>query len=177
MNAFLFSRATSRSRTFYHYFLNDESFSVSSNEILTPEEIVRFWPLVEAADKLETQSFVDHQCFRLEARKDRFVQNQVDAMGVRRWRSRRLKLVKSRLCGRGYLDRQRGSIDCHSSTAPRISHKLACSLGIQHRLVPISLDVSTAFLQGLRFSEIARKAKELGHEVRANRKVWPHPTS
>ena len=38
-----------------------------------------------------------------------------------------------------------------------------------------SLDISTAFLQGLKFSEITSKAAELGHEVKEHRKVWFKP--
>ena len=78
-------------------FINDEGFSVSPDEILTSEDVVENWTLVDAADKLETQSFVDHKCFRLDVRRDRFSQNQVDAIWVRRWKSRRLKLLKSQL--------------------------------------------------------------------------------
>ena len=31
----------------------------------------------------------------------------VDGLWVRRWRSRQERLIKSRLCGRGYLDKQK----------------------------------------------------------------------
>jgi hypothetical protein len=38
-----------------------------------------------------------------------------------------------------------------------------------------SIDISTAFLQGLNFSEIVARAAELGHEVKEMRKVWLVP--
>ena len=65
---------------FFYDFVGDECFSVSSDEILTPDDIIANWILVEAADKLEAQSFVDHKCFCLDLRRDRLAQNQVDAI-------------------------------------------------------------------------------------------------
>ena len=79
------------------------------------------------------------------------------------------------MCGRGYLDKQKSFIDRHSSTASRLSHRLACSLMVQHDLDVEAWDISTAFLQGLKFSDIAKKARHLGHEVREIRKVWITP--
>ena len=38
-----------------------------------------------------------------------------------------------------------------------------------------SFDVQTAFLQGLKFSELGQKAKELGFEVKSDRNVWLVP--
>ena len=58
----------------------------------------------------------------------------------------------------GFLDKQKLTIDRHSSTASRLSHRLAISLGVTHGLEMECFDISTAFFQGLRFSEIARRA-------------------
>jgi len=160
-------------RCFYYSFSEDKCFSVSSDDLLTPEEIEEFWPLVEAADRAEIESFVTHHVFRLD--KISNAENLVDAIWVRRWKNRAKRLLKSRLCGRGYLDRQKWYIDRHSSTASRLSHKILCSQCMQHNLEMMSLDISTAFLQGLRFTEIAKAARALGHEVKALRKVWLVP--
>ena len=80
-----------------------------------------------------------------------------------RWRNSMPKdrgelLVKSRVCSRGYLDRQKMRIDRHLTTASRISHRMALSMAIQHDLALSAMDISTAFLRGLRFSEVSARA-------------------
>ncbi|CAK0865187.1 unnamed protein product [Prorocentrum cordatum] len=152
---------------------DDECFSVSSDEILTPDDVIRHWPAVEAADRKEVSSFVQHGIFKLAP--SSASDNTVDGTWVRKWADRSKGLVKSRCCGRGFLDRQKNSIDRHSSTASRLSHRMAVSLGVQHDLVIESLDISTAFLQGLKFSEVVKRAAELGHEIRQIRQVWFRP--
>ena len=56
-----------------------------------------------------------------------------------------------------------------------MSHKLGMTLASQMDWAIEALDISTAFLQGLRFGEIADKAKSLGLEVREMRQVWLRP--
>ena len=38
-----------------------------------------------------------------------------------------------------------------------------------------SLDISSAFLQGLRYDELAQQARKLGYEVKGQRKVYIDP--
>ena len=85
---------------------------------------------------------------------------------------RKARTFKSRCCTRGFLDRQKKYLNEHSSIASRFSHRLACSLGVQNCLELNSFDIKTAFLQGLKYSELGKKAKELGFEVKLDRKVW-----
>ena len=133
------------------------------------------WKLVEDADRREIESFMEHGVFGLDPKRKAEVNNIIDAAWVRRWKSRSESLSKSRLCGRGFLDRQKSHIDRHSSTASRLSHKLALSQAIQHNLSIEAFDIGTAFLQGLKFSEVAERARALGHEVKELRKVWLSP--
>lgn len=163
------------SSCFYYNFRDDECFSVSSDDILTPDEIKKYWPLVDKADREEIQSFVTHAVFKLCLRSGSRVDNIVDAIWIRRWKNHARMQIKCRLCGRGYLDKQKQSIDRHSSTASRLSHRMAISQAVQHHLEIEALDISSAFLQGLKFSEITRRAAELGHEVRKLRHVWLKP--
>ena len=160
---------------FYFSLSEQKCYSVSSDDILTPEELIQHWDLVNAADREEIRSFVTHTVFKLALACDDRANNRVDAIWVRRWKDRRKLLLKCRLCGRGYLDKQKASIDRHSSTASRLSHRLACSQAVIHELDIESIDISTAFLQGLNFSEILAKAKELGLEVQEKRQVWLVP--
>ena len=84
-------------------------------------------------------------------------------------------IVKSRLCARGFLDKQKTDILRHSSTATRLSHKLAVSLSIEYGYDCEAWDISTAVLQGLKFSEVQQKAKELGHDIHVPRQVFMMP--
>ena len=160
---------------FYVGLIDQEIFSVTSDDILTPEDIIKHWDLIDAADREEIRSFVKHKVFHLQPLHNFNANNIVDAIWVRRWKDRSKLIIKCRLCGRGYLDKQKLAIDRHSSTASRLSHRLAISQSIIYELDVESIDISTAFLQGLNFSEITARAKELGLEVKAMRKVWLKP--
>ena len=72
--------------------------------------------------------------------------NIVDGTWVRRWSNRKTRTLKCRLCSRGFLDKQKASIDKLSSTASRLSHRLALSLAVQWELCIEAWDISTAFL-------------------------------
>ena len=52
---------------------------------------------------------------------------------------------------------------------------MACSLGCLFGLEPEALDISTAFLQGLKFTELSARAKELGYDARQIREVYFRP--
>ena len=130
--------------------------------------------VVNTADRKEIASFVSHDVFKLDVAKN--ATNTVDAVWVRKWADRSKRLVKSRCCSRGFLDAQKLSVDKHSSTASLLSHKLGMSLLAQHPDWELeAFDISTAFLQGLKFSEIHEKARQLGIEVREHRQVWLRP--
>ena len=52
---------------------------------------------------------------------------------------------------------------------------MAISQSMMYDLDIEAADISTAFLQGLSFSEIVARASELGHEVKKMRQVWFPP--
>ena len=78
------------------------------------------------------------------------------------------------LCTR-FLDKQKFDILRHSSTASRLSHKMACSIAVNHGYECEAWDISTALLQGLEFSKVQQKAKELGHDIHFPRHVYMTP--
>ena len=159
---------------FWCDFHEDRCFSVSSDDYLTPEEVTEFFPQVEKGDRKEVESFVTHKTFKFHPRYSKAF-NRVDGTWVRKWSCRKTKTVKSRMCARGFLNRQKQSVENHSSIASRLSHRLACSLGIQHDLDLEAYDISTAFFQGLRFQEMQQKARELGYDITSTRRVWLIP--
>ena len=97
------------SRCFYYDPKDDECFSVSSDDILTPDDIAKHWAAVNQADREEVASFTAHEVFSLE-RKTPEVDNVVDGVWVRRWKNKEKGIIRSRCCGRGFLDRQKTTI-------------------------------------------------------------------
>jgi hypothetical protein len=50
-------------RCFYYDFRLDTCFSVTRDEILTEADVAKYFHLVEAADRKEIESFVEHEVF------------------------------------------------------------------------------------------------------------------
>ena len=125
--------------------IEDRCYSVSTDELLTLEGITNHFAEVEIADRKEVESFVTNKCFKLNQRDSR-AYNRIDGTWVRKWLNRKLGTVKSRCCARGFLDRQKKYLNKHSSTASRLSHRLACAPGVQYALMLGSFDVKTALL-------------------------------
>jgi hypothetical protein len=139
---------------------------------------------VLAADQKEMKAFVDHKVFRCIHRRD-LPQgaNVVDCVWIRKWTTHG-KVVKSRMCARGCFDKQKWTIERHSSTATRLSQRMVVSLGMCEGIVNAgpydeviteSLDISTAFLQGLNYEDLERHARTLGYEHRKQRRVFISP--
>ena len=124
-------------------------FSVSSEDLLTDADVCLYWREVEAADRREVSSFVLHRCFALDLASNPL--NTVAAIWVRRWTG---QVIKSRCCGRGFLDTQCQSVDKHSSTASILNHRRVMTLAAQYDWDVATLGVSTAFLQGLKLKEM-----------------------
>jgi hypothetical protein len=129
------------SKCFYYDIVEDLCFSVSSDEILTPEQVFANWPACEKADRDEVNSFVQHEVFRLARKQDS--NNTVDGVWIRKWKDRAEEIIKSRCCGRGFLDKQNSTIDEHSSTASRLSNHwihAICTVHVDDLLVLANWD-------------------------------------
>ena len=64
----------------------------------------------------------------------------------------------------------------HSSTASRLSQRLVASfMATSEDFEMETWDISTAFLQGLKYSELKKHAQKLGIEVKENREVYLAP--
>ena len=72
-----FSGRFRSSRCFFYDFREDRCFSVSSDDILSPEDIKQYWPLVDRADMAEIESFVNNKCFACNRRDDPEIDNLV----------------------------------------------------------------------------------------------------
>ncbi len=61
------------------------------------------------------------------------------------------RVVKGRLCIKGFAERNQGSLHTSSPSASRLGHRLVMLLSATHAWDLLSLDTSTAFLQGYSF--------------------------
>ena len=75
------------------------------------------------------------------------------------------KEIKSLLCVRGFKDQQGDSVTTSDSTAARWIQRLVVSVAAMHGWKISIADVSTAFLRGLTFEEIAKAIGESIREV------------
>ena len=106
--------------------------------------------------------------------------NIVDCVWVRKWKNKPT-LIKSRLCSRGCFDKQKYAIERHSSTATRLSQRIVLSMAqIEDSPAddPVDIeswDISSAFLQGFKYSDLMQMARKLGYEVKEPRHVWVDP--
>ena len=147
----------------FHYELHSgKAFGVTDALILTDKEIAMHFAKVDAADRKELEAFAKFKtCI---ARKAENLSNIIDCVWGRRWKQAKLSdgatewQVKSRLCGRGFLDKQRFEVDKHSSTATRMSQRMALSIATQGEHDVQSWDISNAFLQGLSYKELQEKS-------------------
>ena len=95
----------------------------------------------------------------------------VDCVWFRKWKQKPT-IVKSRLCSRGCFDKQKYTIERHSSTTTRLSQRIVLSMGQiedSGKDDPIgteSWDISSAFLQGLKYSDLMKTARKLGYEAK-----------
>ena len=120
-----------------------------------------------------------HRVFACQAKRQMETRNVIDATWVRKRKydhKAGKRQIKSRLCGRGFLDKQKFDIQRHSSTASRLSQKLIISTAQCHEDFDLeSWDISTAFLQGLTFDELRKRSRELNIHCETIRRVYLAP--
>jgi hypothetical protein len=128
-------------------------------DALTEAEIKTHWNLCEQAIKKELKSFADLDVFYPLARSK--TSNVLTSRWVLRWKSiDNQRTVKARLTARGFQDLAADSIETYAGTASRWGQKLVVSVAAQHSWELFTWDVSTAFLQGVTFEELAQLTGE-----------------
>lgn len=141
------------------------------HDILTDQELCDNWQDVEEADTKGLQSFVDEGVFRLQHYSE-CEATAIDCTWVRKWKKmvcdktkRAYRIVKSRLCGRGFLDPQRWLLPTKSSTAGRLSHRVFLSIRTLLNFCQETWDIGNASLKGLTFAQIDERDRRHGLEV------------
>jgi hypothetical protein len=125
-----------------------------SLDALTPQDVKDNPDLVNAACMKEIMSFKDNGAYEIADRAN--CKNLCTSRWVLRWKEIDGKrAVKARLTIRGFQDLQT-DLSTFSSTASRWTQRLILSVCVQRHWEVFVADISTAFLQGLTFQEIAK---------------------
>ena len=144
-------------RTAKIYKVDDDTKNIE-DESITPE----LWDQVDAADRAEIAQFVNEGAFK-KIHKDQITAEMtvVDARWIRKWKRHpdRSLRVKSRLCARGFLDKQKGELTTRSTTATRLSQRILVSHAAGDAE---SIDISGAFLKGFNFDQIREALRQMG---------------
>ena len=128
------------------------------------EAALKIWPLVEEADRLEVEQFVQEAAFEKVHRLAITDDMVVIARWARKWKKLAdgKKKVKSRLCARGCLDKQKALLTTRSTTATRLSQRLLLSTAAVFDMEVESWDIAGAFLKGLNFNQIRQMLRDMG---------------
>jgi hypothetical protein len=66
------------------------------------------------------------------------------------------RIVKCRLCLKGFAEQNQHELNCASPTATRLGHRIVAQTSASRKWPLESLDISTAFLQGFRFDDLPK---------------------
>ena len=122
-------------------------------DALSPDDINKFWPLVEQAIRKEVASFNDLGTFIRAPRSSS--SNTCTSRWVLRWKLiEGVRSVKARLTIRGFQDVATDK-STYASTASRWGQRVICSVSAQKCWTMFTLDVGAAFLRGLTFAELS----------------------
>ena len=121
-------------------------------DALTAQDIRTHHKLVEEAIRKELSSFVEHKTFARAPRSQ--CGNICSSRWVLRWKEvDGQRCVKARLTIRGFEDLT--DVPSYASTATRWTQRLVVSIAVQRKWSLYIADVSTAFLRGMSFQELA----------------------
>ena len=165
-SAFLFHIGASQDSILHVDLRTSDVWRVDTeHDDISEQDVFSIWPQVEEADRNEVSQFVQAGAFR-KLHRDAFTDDMViiDARWVRKYKKTNdgKKKVKSRLCARGCLDKQKDMLTTRSTTATRLSQRLLLSTAAVFDFQVESWDIAGAFLKGLNFNEIRRMLRKMG---------------
>ena len=121
---------------------------------LSPSEVKEHWAKVEEGIRKEVRSFSDMDTLELQLASK--AHNVLSSRWVLKWKLvEGVRLVKARLTVRGFEDMAE-NLSTFASTASRWGQRVVSVIATQMSWPLFLADVSTAFLQGLTFEELAK---------------------
>ncbi len=145
--------------------IGESIFSVNRElRPLTAEELLKSHKEVRTAMIKELQSWIDNKAFKPTKRKayrDSSNLREIPAKWVIEWKEKEGKrVIKARLCMKGFAERNQHRMQTFSPTASRTGHRMVALQAALEKTPLASMDISTAFLKGMTFEEL----KEMGME-------------
>ena len=128
---------------------NDVSYLIErETPNLTQAEMKEHEKELEKAMAKELSSWHDHQSFEPRLRSK--AKNVIHGRWVHKWKFvDGTKVIKSRLCVRGFKDTQADNVTTSASAAARWGQRMVVSTAARHGWTISLADASTAFLQGM----------------------------
>ena len=133
---------------------------VTDENLLTPTEIKQHPQEVNAAILEELKTWVKYGTFRRAPRRNGL--NILTSRFVAKWKrvevspGKWTRIIRMRLCLRGFQDLFAHLRERYSGTASRATQKLLCSeFACQPGFIICTIDIEKAFLQGLTVKEVA----------------------
>ena len=145
---------------------------------LTKDEETKHWPEVAAAIQKELETWVKYKCVSRKKRAD--AKNIIDVRWVLKWKweteardastseqgeSAKRRVIRARLCLRGFKDLQAQELASYAGTSQRYSQRVLVSEAVLRRWDIATTDISKAFLQGVTYEELAAATGEPLREV------------
>ena len=138
---------------------------VKEDDLLSKKDMELHWKAVAEAIVSELKIWFSHKCFKKCLLKD--ARNVMTSRYVAKWKwvkddkGQWKKIVRMRLCLRGFMDIEAFSLDTFSGTAKRASQRILASEAACHDdWIIASLDIDKAFLQGFTYKELAEATGE-----------------
>ena len=125
---------------------------------LVEEELQLHAAEIEIAMLKELTSWVQHSTGRPIRKKDYERESKLRGLPSR-WviefkRKEGQRIIKARLCIKGYAEQNQGDLQTRSPTASRTGHRVVHQVSATNKWTLASLDISTAFLQGFKFDDL-----------------------
>jgi len=143
---------------------------VKEDDLLTKKDFTDNVAKVAEATVAELSTWLQNNCFKLCLLKN--AQNVMTSRYVAKWKQikdpsgKQTRVIRMRMCLRGFMDTEAFTIDTFSGTAKRQSQRLLASeAACNPHWIIASLDVDKAFLKGFTYKELAELTGEAERTV------------
>ena len=138
---------------------------VKEDDLLSKKELQVHARDVASATITELKTWLDNRCFKKCLLKN--AQNVMTSRYVAKWKwikdhiGKWHRVIRMRLCLRGFMDIEAFTLDTFSGTAKRTSQRILASEAACHpEFITASLDIDKAFLKGFTYKELAEATGE-----------------
>ena len=138
-------------------------------DLLTKAEELEHKEELAAAILKELQTWQHYKCFSRRPRQA--ARNVIDSRWVLKWKWVKMpdgkdrRVIRARLCVRGFKDIDAGNLESYAGTAQRYSQRLVVSEAVRRGWDISTADVEKAFLQGVTYEELSKLTGEPLREV------------